>query len=151
MRLRTPDGTACSSLSAGQVASVTSSWLLRKGTSPQQSANVCQHPTARVFITVSVCCRVQAAPSPLHAAAAADDVSAAEAALASGCDVDLRDGEGATPLHWAADRGSLQASTYTACGTCVCKFHCANVENAAGQCPVLCCSVKTDGLQSTPG
>lgn len=53
-------------------------------------------------------CLAQAALSPLHAASAADDVGAAEAALAAGCAVDLRDGEGATPLHWAADRGALK-------------------------------------------
>lgn len=54
---------------------------------------------------------VQAAPSALHAAAAADDVAAAEAALADGADVNARDDEGATPLHWAADRGCLQVQS----------------------------------------
>ena len=69
--------------------------------------------------------RLQAAPSPLHAAAAADDIPAAEAALASGCHVDLRDGEGATPLHWAADRGSLQASAHTALASRAASFDAA--------------------------
>ena len=63
------------------------------------------------------CCNPQAAPSPLHAAAAADDVVAAEAALAAGCAVDLQDGEGATPLHWAADRGSLKVCGIDICTT----------------------------------
>lgn len=48
------------------------------------------------------------APSPLHAAAAQDDAAAAAAALDASALVSARDGEGATPLHWAADRGSLK-------------------------------------------
>lgn len=47
----------------------------------------------------------------LHLLASEDDVPALKFLLENGADVDQRDEEGCTALHWAADRGSMQVSS----------------------------------------
>ncbi|KAL3160023.1 hypothetical protein ABBQ38_010409 [Trebouxia sp. C0009 RCD-2024] len=44
----------------------------------------------------------------LHIRASVDDASGVEQMLKTGAQVDQRDDQGCTPLHWAADRGSQQ-------------------------------------------
>jgi Ankyrin repeats (many copies) len=67
------------------------------------SASVRNHPSIRVYPRL----RDQAAV-PLHDAAAANDVAALRELLDSGgADVEQRDAEDCTALHWAADRGAL--------------------------------------------
>lgn len=44
----------------------------------------------------------------LHIRASEDDVSGVEQMLKTGAQVNQRDDQGCTPLHWAADRGSQQ-------------------------------------------
>ena len=46
--------------------------------------------------------------SELHRAAARGDAEAVRQLLGSGVDPDARDGDGCSPLHWAADRGHLE-------------------------------------------
>jgi ankyrin repeat protein len=46
----------------------------------------------------------------LHLLASEGDVPAVTFLLDNGADVDSRDAEGCTALHWAADRGSLQVT-----------------------------------------
>lgn len=47
----------------------------------------------------------------LHIRASLDDVSGVERMLKTGAQVNQRDDQGCTPLHWAADRGSQQVTT----------------------------------------
>lgn len=44
----------------------------------------------------------------LHIRASVDDTSGVEQMLKAGAQIDQRDDQGCTPLHWAADRGSQQ-------------------------------------------
>lgn len=44
----------------------------------------------------------------LHIRASVDDAAGVEQMLKTGAQVDQRDDQGCTPLHWAADRGSQQ-------------------------------------------
>lgn len=47
----------------------------------------------------------------LHIKASVDDVLGVEQMLKTGAQVNQRDDQGCTPLHWAADRGSQQVTT----------------------------------------
>ena len=48
----------------------------------------------------------------LHAAAMAGDTGALDAGLAQGLQLNARDPEGCSPLHWAADKGHSQVGLF---------------------------------------
>ena len=61
------------------------------------------------------CTHVLQPEGSLHIRASVDDASGVEQMLKTGAQVDQRDDQGCTPLHWAADRGSRQVGI-DACG-----------------------------------